>query len=296
MKKTIALSALALSLTAGGTAAVAHTYAASSSNSASTSTSTSGKAAASAAKPERTGKADGGFGRHGGSKIDGAAVASLLGLTEDELKTQQQAGKSLAAIAEAQGVETQPLIDLIASQLKTSLDEQLAAGTITQAQYDERAAEVAAKAEKLTNRIFDASSRGEGKNGFGGHGGSKIDGAAVASLLGLTEDELKTQQQAGKSLAAIAEAQGVETQPLIDLIASQLKTSLDERLAAGTITQAQYDERAAEIGARAEELTNRAFDGARSGKGGKRGDGFREGAAAGTNSGTAEADSGTTKE
>ncbi|GGN98283.1 hypothetical protein [Saccharibacillus kuerlensis] len=270
MKKTIALSALALSLAAGGTA-VAHTYAAS--------TDSTSTAEVSTAKPDYAGKGGKGFGHRGGMKIDQAAVASLLGLTEDELKTEQQAGKSLAAIAGEKGVEVQKVVDLVASTLKASLDEKLSAGTITQAQYDERAAEIATRAEEFVNRTFDAARSGEAK---GGKGGMKIDQAAVASLLGLTEDELKTERQAGKSLAAIAGEKGVEVQKVVDLIASTLKASLDEKLSAGTITQAQYDERAAEIATRAEEFVNRTFDAARSGegKGGKRGDGRRGAAAA----------------
>lgn len=173
MKKTIALSALALSLAAAGSTAAAHTYAASSSDS----VSASRNASSSATTPDRAAKSDKGFKRHGSMKMDHAAVASLLGLTEDELKIQQQAGKSLAAIAAEKGVETQKVIDLIASELKTSLDTQLSAGKITQAQYNERSAELSTRAEELANRLFDAAG---GKRG-GGYRGGKDAGSNTAA-------------------------------------------------------------------------------------------------------------------
>ncbi|MEJ8306389.1 hypothetical protein [Saccharibacillus sacchari] len=265
MNKKIATGALALALAAGGTAAVSHTYAASSTDSSSSNRSaTATTPTAPTADPLQAGKKGPGVGGPiGGPAVDRAELASLLKLTEAELKTRQEAGETLAAIATAQGVDKQSVIDLLVSKHETKLKEELAAGDITQTQYNERLAKAQERAQKEVEQVFDASKKGPGKGAHGGPGagtGPKEEREAVASLLGLTADQLKTRQEAGESLEAIATAQGVDKQKVIDLLVSDRETKLKEELAAGEITQAQYDERAAEAREHAGEHIARVID------------------------------------
>lgn len=269
MNRKIATGVLALALAAGGTSAVSHTYA----DSAADSTPTSGSSAkttpnaSAAATPAAPGQSDSkgplGRGPHGGPAVERAEIASLLKLTEDELRTRQEAGQSLAAIATAQGVDKQSVIDLLVAKHETRLQEELSAGKITQAQYEERLAKDKERAQNEVERTFDASDKGHGKglHGGPGHGvGPKEERAVIASLLKLTEDELRTRQEAGQTLAAIASAQGVSKQALIDALVSNHETRLKEELAAGKITQTQYNERVAEARERAGERIERASD------------------------------------
>ncbi|OWR30945.1 hypothetical protein CDO73_10195 [Saccharibacillus sp. O23] len=271
MNRKIATGVLALALAAGGTSAVSHMYA----DSAADSTTTSGGAAktaptasgSAAATPAAPPKADSpgplGRGPHGGPAAERADIASLLKLTEDQLRTRQEAGETLAAIATAQGVDKQSVIDLLVSKHETHLKEELSAGKITQAQYDERLAKDKERAQNEVERTFDASDKGPGKGLPGGPGpgiGPKEEREAIASLLKLTEDELRTRQEAGQTLAAIATAQGVSKQALIDALVSNHETRLKEELSAGKITQTQYNERAAEARERAEERIDRVSD------------------------------------
>ena len=81
--------------------------------------------------------------------------------------------------------------------------------------------------------------------GFGhggpGHGGpASLD--AAAKYLGLTEAELHTQLESGKTLAEIAKAQGKTVDGLEKALTAATKTKLDAAVKAGTITQAQADE------------------------------------------------------
>lgn len=52
-----------------------------------------------------------------------ATAAEFLGLTEDELFTELQAGKTLAEIAEAQGKSVQGLIDALVAEATTKITE-----------------------------------------------------------------------------------------------------------------------------------------------------------------------------
>ena len=66
------------------------------------------------------------------------AAASALGIDVDALKTSLKEGESIKDIAAAQGVDVQKVIDSLVAELKTKLDEQVAAGRITQDEANQR--------------------------------------------------------------------------------------------------------------------------------------------------------------
>ena len=111
-------------------------------------------------------------GPHGGGKSV-AAIASVLKLTEAELKTQVQSGKTLAQIATAQSVSVQSVINVLVAGMQAHIAEELASGEITQAQADTKLAGVTAKATERVNNLRPARGEGHGKGhgpGMKGHG------------------------------------------------------------------------------------------------------------------------------
>ena len=72
-----------------------------------------------------------------------------------------------------------------------------------------------------------------------GAGGGLLD--TLAELTGLGTEEIREEAQAGKSLALIADENGVDSDAFIDELYQERKSHLDERLADGLITQEQYD-------------------------------------------------------
>jgi len=104
----------------------------------------------------------GGMGR--GMGLD--AVAEVLDLTADELRTELGEGQTLAEVATAQGVEVQAVIDALVTDAGTHLAEHVADGDITQAEADEKLAEMT---ERITTSVNDGG--GFGRGGEGGHGG-----------------------------------------------------------------------------------------------------------------------------
>ncbi|NUU60431.1 SHOCT domain-containing protein [Paenibacillus agri] len=248
-KRLIAASVLALSVTLGGGTLLAGNVLA-----ASTVQTTPNPTSATKGPVNGTLKGKGfewGGERGAHARLDNAAIATLLGVTEKDLKTAEQAGKSLAVIAGEKGVAVQTVVDLVTKQLTTNLDKQLADGKITQAEYDKQKANLATKAGEIVNRTF---------TGKGEHGKRvKLDNAAIATLLGVTEKDLKTAEQAGKSLAVIAGEKGVAVQTVVDLVSKQLTTNLDKKLADGKITQAEYDKQKANLATKAGEIVNHTF-------------------------------------
>jgi len=131
------------------------------------------------------------------------------------------------------------------------IDEALAPlvanGTINQAQAD--AVKSALEAAKPP--------MGHGGPGFGGPGfgrGADLDAAATA--IGISEDDLRTALQSGQSLAAIAQAHGKTAQDVIDALVADAKTHIDERVASGDITQAEADQKLADLTDRITAMVN----------------------------------------
>lgn len=203
-----------------------------------------------------------GFGRGG---VDLEVAATTLGLSTDELRTQLEAGKSLAQVAEAQGVDKQKLIDALVAAGEKQLDEAKAA-------LPDRVAEAV---ESTHTGGGDHGGRGPG--GPGGRGGMGLETAAKA--LGITEDDLKSALQDGKTIAEVAEEKGVDVQKVIDALVTEAKTRSAEAVKAGKITQAEADEHLADITERITSFVNEGFKGGPGGPGGPgRGDGDGPGA------------------
>ena len=102
-----------------------------------------------------------------GQSKDVAAIAAVLKLTEAELKTQVQSGKTLAQIATAQGVDVKLVVDAIVADIKTHIASEVTSGEISQAQADAKLADVSTKVTEMVNTVRPA--RGEGMRGSG-HG------------------------------------------------------------------------------------------------------------------------------
>ncbi len=116
--------------------------------------------------------------------------------------------------------------------LKDSLATLVASGTITQAQADAITAAVDANRPTGGPRMGDGdgdhAGRGPGGPGMGrgGRGGANLDTAATA--LGMTGAELRTELQAGKTVAEVATAKGVDVQKVIDALVADATTHITD--------------------------------------------------------------------
>ncbi|KAA8785467.1 hypothetical protein EC604_16625 [Paenibacillus amylolyticus] len=191
-------------------------------------------------------------------------VLSVLGITKDELKEALQADQSLAEIAVAKNVETQTLIDTLVATEKKELQQQLTDSKITQTQYDER---LAALTERVSELVKEKPSALRAKKpeqpapgmGLPGRGfGPEVDRNLdkLASLLGVTTNELTSSLKKGDTLAEIASTQKVNVQTLIQQLATDRTADLQQELKDGKITQTQYDERVADLTGRITDLVN----------------------------------------
>ncbi len=129
------------------------------------------------------------------------------------------------------------------------VDAALAAGRITKSQAD------AMKAAINSGKLPLGVGPGAGFGFHGGmHGGKYLD--AAATYLGVTEDQLRTQLESGKSLADIAKAQGKSVDGLKQAVIKDVQTKLDGAVANGRITSAQRDQILAELKTRIDDIVN----------------------------------------
>ncbi len=198
------------------------------------------------------------FHRHGGHgpMQNLASVATALNMSEADVRTQLDSGKSLADIAAAQNVSVQSVIDAVVADMKAHVSTEVASGEITQTEADAKLADVVARATDMVNGVRPAGIPEGMAGGMGGRGPSPESITAIAKVLNLTEAQLQTEVQSGKSLADIAGAQKVNVQSVIDAVVTQMKSHIAGEVASGEITQTEADAKLADVVARATDMVN----------------------------------------
>lgn len=174
-----------------------------------------------------------GFGGGMGIKGDPAQLftqqAALLGVSVNEVKNAWASGKDLMTLAKEKGINEQTLrVKMKAEhevQMKTHLDAQVKAGTITQTQAD---AMIANKAKK----------------------DAEMD-QIKATALGISVADLVNYQSAGKTVADIIKEKGLNATTVHKAINSGMQTAriaeettrIQEMVTKGIITQEQANKR-----------------------------------------------------
>ena len=101
-----------------------------------------------------------------------ADAAKVLGMTEAELKTELEAGKSIADVAKAKNIDLDTVIAKLTAAFKAHLDEEVASGEPTQAEADAKLAEFKTRLDDMVNGVRPVGGKGgHGPEGKGGHGG-----------------------------------------------------------------------------------------------------------------------------
>jgi len=149
--------------------------------------------------------------------------------------------------------------------LQETLAELVANGTITQAQADAITGTLKAKIEAAGKDGTARPDKPHKPGGPGRHGGSmKRDMIeTVASVLGMDADSVKAELKAGKSLAEIAQARGVDPQRLVDAITTKMVERIDQAVAEGKLPAERAAAMKAELGERVSRIVNEKHDGGR---------------------------------
>jgi hypothetical protein len=155
----------------------------------------------------------------------GGAIAAT------QLSPQQESQTVLNDAASQLGVTPSELSAALKSAIEKRIDAAVAAGRLTNEQGD-------ALKQRVESGEFPLFGFGPGQGMFEHH--ELFRGLDVAaSYLGLSEDELRSELDSGKTLADIAKAQDKTVDGLVQALVAGAKTHLDEAVADGHLTKAQ---------------------------------------------------------
>jgi Arc/MetJ-type ribon-helix-helix transcriptional regulator len=151
----------------------------------------------------------------------------------------------LDSVARHLGISSEKLQDATKAAAIDQVDAALKDGKITKGQADELKARI--ESGEFPPFFGPGLLFGHrfGHEGPGFHGGppflfgEKL--SAAADYLGLTEAELRTKLNGGKTLAQIAKAQGKSVDGLKQAILAEAKKKLDQLVQDGELTQAEAD-------------------------------------------------------
>ncbi len=212
MKNSLRKSLSALGLSAAvilGTAGIAAAQSTTSTPSASSTTSSTNSTTGKAGKTDRGGK--------GGHLTALVTAGTITQAQADAIKAAFDAARPAQGTAKP---ATPPTEAERLAKHKAVLAPLVSAGTITQAQADAVIAAMPAGGGHGGHR--------GGRGGRGGNGGFAAHAATIAKTLGMTEAELKTQIDSGKTIAQIAASKGVSLDTVVNAYLAEEKVEHPE--------------------------------------------------------------------
>ena len=177
-----------------------------------------------------------------------AGAGAAIGATGSG--TPQEESKAVIdAAATDLGVSSASLTAALKKALIARVDAAVAAGRLTAAQATDLKARINSGEVPLVR--FGGGHRG-------GHGGIGHLGEleAAAAYLGMTTSELRTAQEGGQTLAAIAKEKGKTVDGLVDALVGAVTKNVNAAVTAGTLTDAQRDSILAGLEARITDHVN----------------------------------------
>jgi len=163
-----------------------------------------------------------------------AAMAESLGITVEDLQKRLEAGERMWDIAKEKGVSPEDFRTKMDEAFKKAIAAALAAGDITQEQADQRA-------QNRQNR--NEMGRGGMRNGDKTQFGPMRDymQTAMANVLGITTEELKSRFDAGEKMLDIIQKQGLTVEEFHTKMVEAGTKAINQAVADGKLTQEQAD-------------------------------------------------------
>jgi hypothetical protein len=152
------------------------------------------------------------------------------------------------------GIAPSKLSDALKTALENRVDAAVEAGRLSKAEGDA----LKTRIESGNVPLFPPGP----PRGFRDHDGFRHHGPhldTAATYLGLTEAQLRTELQSGKTLAQIATAHGKTAEGLVGALVAAAGKKLDEAVAAGRLTRAEADSMLAGLKERITDFVNGRF-------------------------------------
>jgi hypothetical protein len=168
----------------------------------------------------------------GAAALLGATGAGAAVAASQDNSPSSESKAVIDAAAEQLGIPSSKLSDALKQALSDRVDAAVAAGRVTKAHGDA----LKGRIQSDDFPLFGGPHRGFGHFGFIG----RLESAA--GYIGITEAQLRTELESGKSLAQIARGRGKSVDGLIDALVAAAKSKLGEAVSAGRLTKDQEAE------------------------------------------------------
>lgn len=179
------------------------------------------------------------------------AAAEAIGITEDALWEALDSGKTVAEVAQDNGVDVQKVIDAMVAAENSFIDQLLADGEIDAAEADEWRSEIVEYITESVNEVMDDEYFEE----------DFVDPFVIAAdTIGVDEDALWEAMENGKTVADIATENSVDPQAVIDALVAEEAQWIDEMVAEEEISAEEAEEWRAEIAEYAAEFVNNGME------------------------------------
>jgi hypothetical protein len=176
-----------------------------------------------------------------------AAAGGGVALGSSENGSPSEESQAIINDAASQlGISPAKLSDALKKALNDRVDAAVAAGRLSK----EEGAAIKARIQADGVPLFGGLRHGPGHVGVF----ASLDEAA--GYLGLTEAQLRTELEGGKSLAQVARDKGKSVDGLVDTLVAAAKKKLDEAVSAGRITKTQENEMLSGLKSRIGNLVN----------------------------------------
>ncbi len=187
----------------------------------------------------------------------GTAVATAAHATKAATNPNRQANCQdyQTKFAQNLNITAQQLQDTRKKTANQVIDDRLAAGQITPTQAQ-------TAHDRVNNNTGACTNAGQGGTGAIQQAAKqvrKVELQAVATKVGLSEQDLVKELRGGKSLAQVAQAHNVSRGDLKATMRTALKTTLDQAVQAGKLTQPQEDKALAAFDTRADKVIDRVW-------------------------------------
>lgn len=178
-------------------------------------------------------------------------IASELGITVKQLRSEIANGATLAEVAASHGSSAAALTATIKAKLASLVTKAVRAGAVRRSRVNSLRTTLGATISGLMNRAVSTSRHGEQDEV------QLLSDTVVANLLGISVDSLRSELRTGISILTSATNRGVTQDALVAALTTDATTKINAAVTAGTITQSKGDELVASLATRINSYINR---------------------------------------
>ncbi len=168
-------------------------------------------------------------------------VADALDMSDVELQTALDGGKTLADLVKAQNLSLANLIKAVSSKYSETFAQMITDGKMTQSDVDKMLADLEANLTEWYNSgEMPAAWQQRG-------GGVRVGVQEVADALGMTAEDLQSALDSGTTIAQLVQKQGTTLDVLATTLLERFSEQLDKSVSDGSMTQAEADQKLADM-------------------------------------------------